>query len=83
VRVVVVIAGKGATLICKVAIFVASETDVAVTVALKTVVTEAGASYVAEAVLVLVSVPPPETAQVTPAVFGSCATAAVMGTVCA
>ena len=41
---VVVMAGNGATLICNVAIFVVSETDVAVTVAVKAVVTEAGAS---------------------------------------
>jgi hypothetical protein len=44
VKEVVVIAGKGATLICKIAVFVVSETDVAVTVAVKAVVTEAGAS---------------------------------------
>lgn len=70
-------------MICKVAIFVASETEVAVMVAVNAVVTLAGASYVAEVVEVLASVPPPETAQVTPAVFGSCLTVAVMGTVCA
>jgi hypothetical protein len=44
VKEVVVMAGRGATLICKVAIFVASETEVAVTVAVNAVVTEAGAS---------------------------------------
>lgn len=31
----------------------------------------------------MVKVPPPDTAQVTPAVFGSFETVAVMGTVCA
>ena len=76
-------AGSGATLICKAAVFVASDTEVAVTVAVNAAVTEAGALYVAAAVVVLVSVPPPETAQVTPAVLASFLTVAVMGTVCA
>ena len=40
---VVVMAGSGATLICSVAIFVVSETEVAVTVAVNPVVTLAGA----------------------------------------
>jgi hypothetical protein len=80
-REVVVMAGSGATLICNVAIFVVSVTEVAVTVAVNAVVTLAGALYVAELVVALASVPPPDTAQVTPAVFGSCLTVAVMGTV--
>ena len=43
VRVVVETAGGGLTLICKVAVFEASVIEVAVTVAVKPVVTEAGA----------------------------------------
>jgi len=69
-------------LICKVADFVESLTEVAVTVAVNAVVTDAGAWYVAEVVVgVPLKEPPPETLHVTPAAFESCATEAVIARV--
>jgi hypothetical protein len=47
-------------LICRMADFVESVTDVAVTVAVKGLVTDAGVLYVAVDVLCAVNVPPPE-----------------------
>ncbi len=77
-----VTAGSGLTLICKLADFVESLTEVAVTVAVNAVVTDAGAWYVAEVVVgVPLNEPPPETLHVTPAPFESCATAAVIARV--
>jgi len=77
-----VTAGNGLTLICKVADFDESLSEVAVTIAVNAVVTDAGAWYVAEVVVgVPLNDPPPETLHVTPAVFESCATEAVIGRV--
>jgi hypothetical protein len=77
----VTLTATGLTVICKVADFVVSAIEVAVTVAVIAVFTEAGALYVAEVVVWPLSVPPPETAHVTPALFESFATVAVMATV--
>jgi glycerol kinase len=80
-KVVVVMVGGGLTLTCTVADFVASVIEVAVTVAVNTVVTEAGALYVTEVVVWALSVPPPETPHWTPALFASPVTVAVMESV--
>jgi hypothetical protein len=74
-------AGRALTVICKVADFVVSVTEVAVTVAVNALVTEAGALYVAEVVVWPLSVPLPETPHDTPAFFASFVTEAVMETV--
>lgn len=70
-------------MICKVADLVPSETEVAVTVAVNALATEAGALNVAAEVVWPVSVPPPETVHVTPPFFESLETVAVSATVCA
>jgi hypothetical protein len=77
----IVTAGRGLTLICRVADFVVSVTDVAVTVAVKGLVTEAGVLYVAVDVLCAVNVPPPLTVHCTPAPLLSWARVAVIATV--
>lgn len=71
------------TLICNVADFVESVIEVAVTVAVSAAGTDAGVLYVADVVVWLVNVPPPETLHATPAFFASFATEAVIATVCA
>jgi hypothetical protein len=68
-------------LICKTADFVVSVIEAAVTVAVNALVTEAGVLKVAEVVVWELSVPPPETLHVTPALFESLLTEAVMETV--
>ena len=81
-RELVVTAGSGLTLTCKVADFDESLIEVAVTVAVKVAVTDAGAWYVADVVVgVPLNEPPPETLHVTPAPFESCATEAVIASV--
>jgi len=70
--------GRGLTLICKVAVFVVSVIEVAVTVAVNALVTEAGALYVAEVAVWALRVPPPETLHCTPPLFASCVTEAVI-----
>ena len=80
---VVLTAGSGFTLICKVEDFVVSEIDVAVMIAVNALVTDAGALYVAEVVVCPLSVPPPETPHVTPAFFESFVTEALMEAACA
>lgn len=81
-REAVEIEGAGLTVICSEADFVMSVTDVAVTVAVIELAPDVGATYVAPAVVWLLKVPPPVTVQVTPAFFESCATIAVIPTVC-
>jgi hypothetical protein len=72
-----VIVGGGLTLICTLADFVGSVIEVAVTVAVNALVTEAGAVKVADVVVWALSVPPPETLHCTPALFESFVTDAV------
>jgi hypothetical protein len=73
---------SGLTVTCNDADFVGSLTEVAVTVAVIVLETEAGVLYVAALVVWLDSVPPPDTPHVTPALFGSFDTVAVTLTVC-
>jgi hypothetical protein len=72
-----VTAGAAGTVIVTVPVFVASATEVAVTVIDCAELVAAGAVYVAELVVSLDSDPPPLTLQVTPALFLSLAIVAV------
>ncbi len=74
----VVIAGGGFTVIVTVAIFVESETEVAVTVAVMVEAPLVGATYETEVAVALVSVPPPFTVHITPAFLESFAMLAEM-----
>ena len=80
---VVVMLGIGLTVIVIEKDFVVSVTEVAVIVAVNCAVTEFGATYVADVVLVFASVPLPDKVQVTPPFFESFDTCAVIVTDCA